>query len=37
MSHGNASLTQGDPAAERCSRCVMAVCALRLARTVLGG
>jgi hypothetical protein len=37
MAHGHASVMHGDPAAERCSRSVMAVCALRLARTVLGG
>jgi hypothetical protein len=37
MAHGRASQMQGDPAAAHCSRSVMAICALRLARTVLGG
>ena len=32
MAHGTSSLTYGDPAAERCSRSAMAVCALRLLR-----
>jgi hypothetical protein len=36
ISHGNASLMHGDPAAVRCSRSVMAICSLRLARAVVG-
>jgi len=32
MGHGRSSLAHGDPTAEQCSRSVMALCALRLAR-----
>jgi hypothetical protein len=32
MDHGKPSLKWGDPAADRCSRSVMALCALRIAR-----
>jgi hypothetical protein len=32
MKHGDTSLTKGDPEAQSCSRSVMALCALRLAR-----